>query len=48
MNPEPGKLYEDFLKTFYKLVYLAKIHQVSNPLLVECIGDFKKIAGRLL
>ncbi|MCK4793232.1 MAG: HD domain-containing protein [Desulfobacteraceae bacterium] len=48
MNQETGKLHEDFLKTFYKLVYLAKIHQVNNPLLMECIVDFKKVAGRLL
>ena len=48
MNQEIGKLHEDFLKMFYKLIYLAKIHQVNNPLLMECIGDFKKVAGRLL
>jgi len=48
MNSEAGKLHEDFLKTFYKLVYLVKIHQVNNPLLMECIGDFKKVADRLL
>ncbi len=48
MNQEAGKLHEDFLKTFYKLVYLVKIHQVNNPLLTECIGDFKKVVGRLL
>jgi HD-GYP domain-containing protein (c-di-GMP phosphodiesterase class II) len=47
MNQEAGKLNEDFLKTFYKLVYLAKIHQFNNPLLTECIGDFKNVAGRL-
>jgi len=48
MNQETGKLNEDFLKTFYRLVYLAKIHQVNNPLLMDCIGDFKKVAGRLM
>ncbi len=48
MNPEAGKLHEDFLKTFYRLVYLSKIHQVNNPFLMECIGEFKKVAGRLL
>ena len=48
MNQECGKLHENFLKTFYRLVYLVKIHQVNNPLLMECIGDFKKIAGQLL
>lgn len=48
MNQEAGKLHEDFLKTFYKLVYLSKIHQVKNPLLTECIGVFKKVAGLLL
>jgi HD-GYP domain-containing protein (c-di-GMP phosphodiesterase class II) len=47
MNQEVRKLHEDFLKTFYKLVYLAKIHQVNNLLLIKCIGDFKKLAGRL-
>jgi HD-GYP domain-containing protein (c-di-GMP phosphodiesterase class II) len=48
MNSETEKMHEDFLKTFYKLVYLAKIHQVNNPLLMKCIGDFKRFAGRLL
>jgi len=48
MNPKAGKLHEDFLKTFYRLIYLAKIHQVNNPLLIECIGNFKKVAGRML
>jgi HD-GYP domain-containing protein (c-di-GMP phosphodiesterase class II) len=48
MNPENGKLHEHFLKTFYRLVYLAKIHQVNNPLLMECIGGLKKVAGQLL
>jgi HD-GYP domain-containing protein (c-di-GMP phosphodiesterase class II) len=48
MKQEAGKLHEHFLKTFYRLIYLAKIHQVNNPLLTECIGDLKKVAGRLL
>ena len=48
MNQEVDKLHGDFLKTLYKVVYLAKIHQVNNPLLIECINDFKKVAGCLL
>jgi HD-GYP domain-containing protein (c-di-GMP phosphodiesterase class II) len=48
MNQEIGKLNEHFLKTFNRLVYLTKIHQVNNPLLMECIGIFKKVVGRLL
>lgn len=48
MSQEAGKLHEDFLKTFYRLVYLARIHQINNPLLMECMDDFKKVAGRLL
>lgn len=48
MKQEAGKIHEDFLKAFYKLVYLAKIHQVNNPLLMECIDNFKRIGGRLL
>jgi HD-GYP domain-containing protein (c-di-GMP phosphodiesterase class II) len=48
MNQEVEKLHEDFLRTLYKVVYLAKIHQANNPLLIECINDFKKVAGRLL
>ena len=48
MNPEIEKVDEDFLKTFYRLLHLAKIHQVKNPLLMECIADFKRFAGRLL
>jgi HD-GYP domain-containing protein (c-di-GMP phosphodiesterase class II) len=48
MNTENKKVDEDFLKAFYKLVHLAKIHQVNNPLLMECIADLKWFAGRLL
>lgn len=48
MKPEAGKLHEDFLRVFYKMVYLAKIHQFNNPLLMECINDFKKVTGLLL
>ena len=48
MNQEAGKLFEDFLKTFYRLVYLVKIHHINNPLLMECLGNFKRVANRLL
>ncbi len=48
MKPEHEKVDEDFLKTFYRLVHLVKIHQVNNPLLMECIVDLKRAAGRLL
>jgi len=48
MNPEEKTLSEDFLKTFYRLVYMVKIHQVTNPLLMECIDEFKKVVDGLL
>jgi HD-GYP domain-containing protein (c-di-GMP phosphodiesterase class II) len=48
MNPEEKTLSEDFLKTFYRLVYMVKIHQVTNPLLMECIDEFKKVVDDLL
>lgn len=48
MNREAETLHEDFLKTFYRLVYMVKIHQVTNSLLMECIDDFKKVVNRLL
>jgi HD-GYP domain-containing protein (c-di-GMP phosphodiesterase class II) len=48
MNPEEKTLSEDFLKTFFRLVYMVKIHQVTNPLLMECIDEFKKVVDGLL
>jgi len=48
MNPETKSLSEDFLKTFSRLLYMVKIHQATNALLMECIDDFKKIVDRLL
>ena len=47
MTQETGSLHEDFLRTFYKLVYMAKIHQDNNQLLMECLDDFMQVIGRL-
>ena len=43
MTQETGSLHEDFLRTFYKLVYMAKIHQDNNQLLMECLDDFMQV-----
>jgi hypothetical protein len=48
MNQESKTLSEDFLKTFSRLLYMVKIHEVTNSLLMECIDDFKKVVDRLL
>jgi HD-GYP domain-containing protein (c-di-GMP phosphodiesterase class II) len=48
MNREVKTLPEEFLKTFFRLVSMVKIHQVTNPLLMECIDDFNKNVDRLL
>ncbi len=48
MNREEKTLSEDFLKTFYRLVHIVKIHQVINPLMMECIDDFKNVVRRML
>ncbi len=48
MSRKAKTLSEEFLKTFNRLVYMVKIHQVTNPLLTECIDDFKKTVDRLL
>ena len=48
MNRKEKTLSDDFLKTFYRLVYMVKIHQVTNPLMMECIDDFKNVVRRML
>jgi HD-GYP domain-containing protein (c-di-GMP phosphodiesterase class II) len=48
MSRKAKTLPEEFLKTFYRLVYMVKIHQVTNPLLMECMDDFKKVIDGLL
>jgi HD-GYP domain-containing protein (c-di-GMP phosphodiesterase class II) len=48
MSQETKTLSEDFLKTFSRLVYMVKIHQATNSLLIESIDDFKKVVDRLL
>ncbi len=47
MSPESRSLHEDFLRNFYKLVYMTKIHEDSNPLVMECIDDFMGGVERL-
>lgn len=47
MTQETRSLHEDFLRTFYKLVYMAKIHQDNNQLLMECLDDFMQVIDRL-
>ena len=47
MTQETRSLHEDFLRTFYKLVYMAKIHQDNNQLLIECLDDFMQVIDRL-
>ena len=47
MTQETRSLHEDFLRTFYRLVYMAKIHQDNNQLLMECLDDFMQVIGRL-
>jgi len=40
MTQETRSLHEEFIRTFYRLVYMAKIHQDNNQLLIECLDDF--------
>ena len=47
MTQETRSLHEDFLRAFYRLVYMAKIHQDNNQLLMECLDDFMQVIGRL-
>ncbi|MCK4790476.1 MAG: hypothetical protein KAV87_42460 [Desulfobacteraceae bacterium] len=48
MNQETRSLHEDFIRTFYRLVHMTKIHQDNNQLLMKCIEDFKQVIGPLL
>ncbi len=41
-------LHEEFIRTFYKLIQLAKIHEDNNQLLLECIEEFMQVIARLL
>jgi len=47
MTLEIRSLHEDFIQCFYKLVYMAKIHQDNNQLLMECLDDFMQVIDRL-
>lgn len=47
MTQGTRSLHEDFFRTFYRLVYLAKIHQDNNQLIVECLDDFMQVMRRL-
>ena len=40
MTLETRSLHEEFIRTFYKLIQLAKIHEDNNQLLLECIKEF--------
>jgi len=48
MTLETRSLHEKFIRTFYKLIQLAKIHEDNNQLLLECIEEFMEVIGRLL
>ena len=48
MTLETRPLHEEFIRTFYKLVQLAKIHEDNNQLLLECIEEFMQFIARLL
>ena len=47
MTQETRSLHEEFLRTFYRLVYMSKIHQDNNQLLMECLDDFMQVIGQL-
>lgn len=47
MNQETRSLHEEFIRTFYRLVYMAKIYQDNNQLLMECLDDFMQVINRL-
>ncbi len=48
MSQETQSLHEDFIRTFYRLVHMTKIHQDNNQLVMKCIEDFKQVIGPLL
>ena len=48
MTLETRSLHEEFIRTFYKLVQLAKIHEDNNQLLLECIEELMQVIARLL
>ena len=47
MTQETRSLHEEFIRTFYRLVYMAKIHQDNNQLLIECLDDFMQVIDPL-
>ena len=48
MTLETRSLHEEFIRTFYKLIQLVKIHEDNNQLLLECIEEFMQVIARLL
>ena len=48
MSQETQSLHEDFIRTFYRLLHMTKIHQDNNQLVMKCIEDFKQVIGPLL
>ena len=48
MTLEIRLLHEEFIRTFYKLIQLAKIHEDNNQLLLECIEELMQVIARLL
>jgi HD-GYP domain-containing protein (c-di-GMP phosphodiesterase class II) len=48
MNSENRSLHEDFIRTFYRLVHMTKIHEDNNLLVMKCIQDFRQVIGPLL
>jgi len=48
MTLETRLLHEEFVRTFYKLIQLAKIHEDNNQLLLECIEELMQVIARLL
>jgi len=48
MTLETRSLHEEFIRTFYKLIQLAKIHEDNNQMLLECIKEFMQVIRLLV
>jgi HD-GYP domain-containing protein (c-di-GMP phosphodiesterase class II) len=48
MTLETQSLHEEFIRTFYKLIQLAKIHEDNNQMLLECIKEFMQVIRLLV
>jgi HD-GYP domain-containing protein (c-di-GMP phosphodiesterase class II) len=48
MTLEAQSLHEEFIRTFYKLIQLAKIHEDNNQMLLECIKEFMQVIRLLV